>query len=127
MQFTDERVRIKGCKNLTLKRKVENGTSTQVKPTPVHQMASPLTPVCHHLTLKRRVENKTSTPIKQTPAYQMKSPGCSPVKPAHHQMASPGQSAEPNPFLTPREAYELGLRSEPAWNGERILQCSTSC
>lgn len=38
--------------------------------------------------------------------------------PAHHQPCSPGKTPKTPTYLTPREAYDLGLRSPPAWHGK---------
>ena len=39
-------------------------------------------------------------------------------EPAHHQLCSPGKTPEVPAFLTPREAYEVGMRSTPTWTGK---------
>ena len=44
--------------------------------------------------------------------------------PAHHQLCSPEKSPpEVPPFLTPREAYDLGMRCQPAWHGKLRCYC----
>ena len=44
--------------------------------------------------------------------------------PAHHQLSSPGKPCSPEPpyFLSPREAYELRMRSPPAWHNKLHLK-----
>lgn len=49
---------------------------------------------------------------------KMKSLLLKPAVPAHQQLASPGKEHHVPPFLTPREAYDLGMRSQPAWHGK---------
>ena len=43
--------------------------------------------------------------------------------PAHHQLCSPEKSPEVPAYLTPREAYDLGMRSPPAWRGKLNCYC----
>ena len=45
--------------------------------------------------------------------------------PRHHQLDSPGASPVCQAHLTPREAYELGMRKpESSWNGKFVLTVS---
>ena len=39
---------------------------------------------------------------------------------------SPGECPEIPPYLAPREAYDLGMRSQPAWHGKLPPHCSPS-
>ena len=45
--------------------------------------------------------------------------------PAHHQPCSPGECPEIPPYPTPREAYDLGMRSQPAWHGKLPPHCTS--
>lgn len=47
--------------------------------------------------------------------------------PAHHQLCSPGKSPQITSYLTPREVYELGMRSQPSWHGELPVYCVCNC
>ena len=38
--------------------------------------------------------------------------------PPHHQLCSPGKTLAVPLFLTPHEAYEVGMQSPPMWNGK---------
>ena len=65
-----------------------------------------------NLILKKATAVMSSTPKKVTPA--------------HHRMSSPGAIPIAAPYLTPREVYELGMRSEPAWHGIYICIIATN-
>ena len=62
-----------------------------------------------NLTLKR-ASSPPTTPSRM---------GESGPVPAHHQLCSPGATAVEAPYLTPREAYELGMRSPPMWQSKQ--------
>ena len=62
-----------------------------------------------NLTLKPA--ESLETPFSSPPTTPLKKP------PAHHQMRSPGAKPVKAAYLTPREAYEMGILSPPMWHG----------
>lgn len=57
--------------------------------------------------LEVRCKQMTSTPKKKLP---------------HHEMDSPGKSPTFQPYLTPREAYEMGMKlPKDVWNGKCLF------